>query len=185
MIDGAEVNAMHFYDDSGIVITHKKGWIGSNNDGNSALESLEFENRRRKRKLILDGQPFIMRAQSPKSWANAPEVDLYIPVAMLPGFIYHGEQEASADDTEVRFGNFITFDYGATKSTHEILTEIKPRRFMTGPYTRIERTERGQKLDNLAEFFKAHGIDCPEWKLPKLLTKKAELIDLLNSTPTT
>ena len=181
--DGSALSNIIIFDNGEIVGKIGRGWIGSNNDGNNVLESLEIENRRRKRKLDLSANvAFVMTAHK-KDYSNERELDLYVPASLLPGFRYLGELLGMETDKEKYYGLFFEFDFGATSEYSQKfpqLTEVKTRRVMFSRYSRTELTEKGEKVDKIKAILKDAGIDR-YFDADKLLSHKDELINILQS----
>jgi hypothetical protein len=181
IFDGLAIAHIVIFDNGQEIGRINRGWIGSNNDGNNVLEALEIENRRTKRKLDVTGNTaFVMTAEK-KTYSNDRELDLYIPASLLPGFEYLGEQLDFKSDTELHYGKFIQFNFGATSEhaqKYPHVTEIKPRKVMLGSYSRTELTAKGEQEKAIKAILKTCGNDS-YINCDKLLEHSAELINLL------
>lgn len=171
VINSNKLESFAFYDPStGIVLCQsRQAWLsvsGSNNDGNNVLEELEFRTRR-KPFLNLD-EPHVCGGVG------------YIPVTSLPNFEFNPDSLHSRhEDGQENYGHHITFDCGATSRyavekgfTH--LTDIKPRTFLVGGYTRTEYTGESGHQRALESFVKEKEIGIRSHELQKLRKLSAE-----------
>ncbi len=166
LIKGQDVEEMHFFAEGRIIVTHARGWIGDNNHGNTALEAIEFVNKR-KVDLNLSRSFFVGSS-------------LYIHTGELPGFIFHGEELASAQELDDHYGDFITFEYSHTSGTWG--AEVKARKFMTSYYTRIELTPLGEQVKAITDLLEGalpSRAKLSRYDVEELVKVKDKLIPLL------
>lgn len=157
------------------LMTHNSGWLstGCNNDGNSALEGLEYRDRRK---------PFL-NLDEPHCVGD----ELFVPITALDDVVvefdaFHTEYR----DGERKFGNHITFSYGATRTEFEHLKEVKPRRNLIGSYTRTEHVGMSKRVEEVHDLFRqTNKMNLSRLDIEKLLKSdinlRSELARLLVS----
>jgi len=132
-IGGYEVKNIHFFDprENKVLTSENMGWlvgaIGGNNDGNSALEALQFKVKRTV-DLTLNESFHV-------------GTDVYVCVSQLNNFKceYDRFHYASAKGQK-NYATFLTFDFGFTNTDVTHLKEVKTREIMIGKITRVEYT---------------------------------------------
>lgn len=174
LIGNGQVNNIHFYDDSGVIATTNRGWIGNNRIDILELNDLEFNKRN---KLNLDRKEhFFIKSEKQDSYNSTVQLEVYIYIPKSALSIKPlGELVAMEADTDTYYGRFYeltaTFNdcYDFSKDKHET------RKFMEGTYTKTEKTEKGKLVDKIK---KLTDLDLSASR--KLLENKSELIKLLN-----
>jgi hypothetical protein len=147
------------------VARHHIGWLApqgtSNNPDLTVFDNIEFVN---KRKVNLEADySFIVKNT------------LYINTADLPEFVDLGEQVVQSGAYSLQYGHVVTFVSGDR-------FDPTPRtmKFITGYYTRYERTEYGKKLDELMSVLAIANIKISDYDADKLLKNKEQLLAVLS-----
>lgn len=125
------------------------------------------------------------------SWERGEKLAmLYIDVSMLENWKAHGEQLALKTDEDEHYLNFFSFDAEVTEQDLELNNEtgkwhhVKKKNnkvlFSESFYTKIVKTEHGEKIKALEEFMKGCGFK-DSYYCKNLYEKRAELLELLQN----
>jgi hypothetical protein len=182
-INGKQVRRIVFFNAGEIIGAANRGWLpmyGSNSSGNTALEALSYT---RKVKENLDVE-FSYYLPDGDSWTG-PAAALYVWTGDLPGFVDKGEKEAMTTAEAVHFGHFVEFVCGATlDSDSELIqasiSEVKPREFMLGSYTRSEPTDHGKHVAAIEAAMAAAGVEVRGLGINRMIEHKDAIIAALN-----
>ena len=134
-IAGNQVSDIVIFDQSGEIVRAGRGWFtgayGSNNDGNSAVESIEFT-RRRKFDRMRKESFFIGDI-------------LYIYSGDLPGFAETGEEVCYKGRLDIAYQRGFIWEFAPNRG--KFAGVVSSRLVLIGEITRREKTKAGIMVD--------------------------------------
>jgi len=169
LCNGKQIKSIAFFDPrtAEVLCATHSGWLsigGSNNDGCSALEEMQFRNRRK---------PFLNLSEP-----HQVNDTIYVPVTWLNGFTFEPDSFHSEHaNGEKHYGNHVTFECGATSDYSQQfphLCEVKPRRILIGCYTRVVKTGQSARVQLINEFLKDKQIEINTYPITRLLRLSLE-----------
>lgn len=162
---GRVVNEINFFKDSAVVANHHCGWVSTGYSSNRCpwpeLEAIEVCARRNITTGLLANKSFVVREKD-------GGVALYINVDELPGFEYLGERQKYDNGLERSFQHFF-----------RVIMDGKQQEISLGRISRVERTARGQAMDNLDKHLTSLGINLTTVDLGRILDNASSITEVL------
>lgn len=175
-IHNGQVKSIMFYDDSGVIATTGRGWMGSNRIDIQELDDLEF-NKRNKLNLTKKEHFYIKTEGNSYNYDVYYNIYIYVPTSKMK--VTKSVEEVANDwEHQVNYGMF--FYISATFSQHKSTSKFSTMRFMEATFTKIVKKDSQRKADDLIELFKSHNIKLESYRVADMLQDSKFCSDLTN-----
>lgn len=167
---GNEISRISIFKGGEVIARTGRGWLpmtGSNNSGNSVLESLEYR-RKRKSDFHADYSYFIGE-------------ELYICADQLPGFLFAPDVKQLATDENTYYGHMVYFECSSTDGRYPHLEKVELRGFMMGSYSKIIPTDRGEHIKRIQNALESVGVKIPSFEAAKVVDNAAAIVEAINN----